>query len=104
MTVDRGMQTNSKEMCVNEADEQAVDALVTAQPAWTGIRTAADAVGLAPRTLLHCGPPANPSHALVVPTLNSAAVACVFEGWAGDLEEGLADQLVVLSACLGVHY
>ena len=77
-------------MPINEADQQAVDALVAAQPAWTGIRTAADAVGLAPRTLLHCGPPANPSHALVVPTLNSAAVACVFEGWAGDLEEGLA--------------
>ena len=52
------MQTDSKEMPISEADGQAVDALVSAQPAWTGIRTAADALGLAPRTILHCGPPA----------------------------------------------
>jgi hypothetical protein len=84
------MHRDNKEMPINEADQRAVDALVAAQPAWTGIRTAAEAVDLAPRTLLHCGPPAHPPHALVVPTLNSAAVACVFEGWARDLEEGLA--------------
>ncbi len=77
-------------MATYEADERAVGALVSAHPAWTGMRTAADAVGLEPRTLLHCGPPADPPHALVAPTLNSAAVACVFEGWARDLEEGLA--------------
>ena len=77
-------------MRTHESDERAVDGLVSAQPAWTGVCTAADALELEPRTILHCGPPANPAHALVAPTLNSAAVACVFEGWAGDLEEGLA--------------
>ncbi|MGI9336112.1 MAG: DUF1116 domain-containing protein, partial [Gammaproteobacteria bacterium] len=52
------------------------------------MRSAAEAVGLSGKTLLHSGPPADPSHALVRPTLNSAAVAAVFEGWAGDLDEG----------------
>ena len=72
---------------LTEADRQAVDALTAVEPAWTGMRTAADALGLETRTLLHCGPPAAPAHALVPPILNSAAVACVFEGWADDLDE-----------------
>ena len=72
---------------LTEADRQAVDALTAVEPAWTGMRTAADALGLETRTLLHCGPPATPAHALVPPILNSAAVACVFEGWADDLDE-----------------
>ena len=75
---------------LTQADQRAFEALVTVEPAWSGLRTAADAIGLEGRTLLHCGPPANPAHALVQPTLNSAAVACVFEGWAGDLDEALA--------------
>lgn len=77
-------------MMLVEADRQSVEALVAVEPAWTGMRTAADALGLQDRTLLHCGPPASPSHALVQPILNSAAVACVFEGWADDLDEALA--------------
>jgi len=72
---------------LTEADRQAVDALTAVDPAWTGMRTAADALGLETHTLLHCGPPAAPAHALVPPILNSAAVACVFEGWADDLDE-----------------
>ena len=75
---------------LTEADRQAVDALTAVEPAWTGMRTAADALGLETRTLLHCGPPATPAHALVPPILNSAAVACVFEGWADDLDEAIA--------------
>ena len=73
-----------------EADRQSVDALAAVEPAWTGMRTAADALALEDYTLLHCGPPASPSHALVQPILNSAAVACVFEGWTDDLDEALA--------------
>lgn len=72
---------------LTEADRQAIDALTAVEPAWTGMRTAADALGLKTGTLLHCGPPAAPAHALVPPILNSAAVACVFEGWADDLDE-----------------
>ena len=75
---------------LTDADLRATEALTTVQPAWTGLRTAADALQLQPHTLLHCGPPADPPHALVKPILNSAAVACVFEGWANDLDEAIA--------------
>ncbi len=72
-----------------EADVRAVAALIAVRPAWTGMRTAADALQIQSHTLLHCGPPADPPHALVQPVLNSAAVACVFEGWADDLDEAI---------------
>ena len=75
---------------MHAADAQALERLFEACPAWTGITSAKDAVGLEGRPLLHSGPPAEAGH--VIPTLNSAAVACVFEGWAANLEE--ADQLV----------
>ena len=75
---------------LTEADQHAADALTAVEPAWTGMRTAADALGLESHTLLHCGPPASPAHALVEPILNSSAVACVFEGWADDLDEAMA--------------
>ena len=75
---------------LTDADHHAAQALTAVEPAWTAMRTAADALGLRTRTLLHCGPPADPAHALVQPVLNSAAVACVFEGWADDLDEALA--------------
>ena len=74
---------------LTEADQHAVEALTAVEPAWTGMRTAAEALGLEPHSLLHCGPPAIPAHALVKPILNSAAVACVFEGWTNDLDEAL---------------
>lgn len=77
-------------MAMHDADAGALEKLFAARPAWTGVKTAADAVGLENRTLLHSGPPVDP--APVIPTLNSAAVACVFEGWAGDLDE--ADALI----------
>ena len=72
-----------------EADVRAVAALIAVRPAWTGMRTAADALQIQSHTLLHCGPPADPPHALVQPVLNSAAVACIFEGWADDLDEAI---------------
>ena len=72
------------------ADAIAAEALVSVRPAWTGMPRAADALDLPAFTLLHAGPPADPPHALVAPTLNSGAVACVFEGWADSLDEGLA--------------
>ena len=75
---------------LTDADHQSAVSLTAVEPAWSGMRTATDALGLEEHTLLHCGPPASPPHALVRPILNSAAVACVFEGWADDLDEALA--------------
>jgi hypothetical protein len=77
---------------MNDADKKAVDKLLAVVPAWSRVTTARDAIDLPDHTLLHCGPPAKPSRALVTPILNSAAVACVYEGWAKTLDE--ADQLI----------
>ncbi len=79
-------------MAAAPEDSTAIKRLLAVAPAWNGIPAAADAVGLKSHTLLHCGPPARPAHALVKPTLNSAAVACVYEGWAENFEE--ADRLI----------
>jgi len=77
-------------LTLHKADALSLERLFKARPAWTGIMSARDAIGLDGRTLLHSGPPAEVSH--VIPTLNSAAVACVFENWAESLEE--ADELI----------
>ena len=79
-------------MNVTAEDSQSIERLLAVAPAWTGVSIASEAIGLTGQTLLHCGPPADPHNNLVVPTLNSAAVACVFEGWASTLEE--ADGLL----------
>ena len=85
-----GAGTNpSRRPRLTETDAHAADALVAVRPVWTGMPRAADALGLPAFTLLHAGPPADPPHDLVAPTLNSGAVACVFEGWADSLDEGL---------------
>lgn len=39
-------------------DASASARLIAVEPAWTGMRLAGEAVGLEPRTILHCGPPA----------------------------------------------
>ena len=77
---------------MNDADKKSVDKMLAVVPAWSRVTTARDALDLPDHTLLHCGPPATPSHALVTPILHSAAVACVYEGWAKTLDE--ADQLI----------
>jgi hypothetical protein len=77
---------------MNAADTLAMKKLLAVAPAWNRVTRAGDAIGLADRTLLHCGPPADPPNDLVIPIRNSAAVACVFEGWAKTLDE--ATELV----------
>jgi uncharacterized protein DUF1116 len=72
-------------MTISPPDAEALERLLAVRPAWMGLKTAADAVGLESHTLLHSGPPAERAH--VTPTLNSATVACVYEGWARDFDE-----------------
>lgn len=74
---------------MHPADALAFEKFLAVRPAWTGMRLACEAINLEERTLLHCGPPVAVATELVQPTLNSAAVACVFEGWARTLPEAL---------------
>lgn len=74
---------------MHPADSRAFQKFLAVRPAWTAMRPAHEAIGLEDRTVLHCGPPVAAAADLVQPTLNSAAVACVFEGWAKTLPEAL---------------
>ena len=74
---------------MHRADTLAFEKFLAVRPAWTAMRSAREAIDLEDRALLHCGPPVAAATDLVQPTLNSAAVACVFEGWARTLPEAL---------------
>ena len=77
-------------MPLGPADREALSRVLSIQPAWTGIVQAAEVTNIRDKMLLHSGPPFKTTP--VTPILNSAAVACVFEGWAQSLAE--ADELL----------
>lgn len=79
-------------MAITTEDRDALDRFLAVAPVWTGIAQAREVTGIGERVLLHSGPPATADHPLVRPTLHSAAVACVYEGWARTLDE--ADALI----------
>jgi len=59
--------------------------LYAVRPAWFGVVSAREAIGLGTHCLLHAGPPlAEPSRPCA-PILASAALCCLYEGWAQDL-------------------
>lgn len=67
-----------------EADRNALEKAMLAQPNWVGMSTGASALNLAPNTLLHAGPPFENVEQIPTPVVNSACVAAVFEGLARD--------------------
>jgi hypothetical protein len=79
-------------MAVAAEDREALAKFLAVAPRWVGVAAAREVTGIADRVLLHSGPPATAAHPLVRPTLHSAAVACVYEGWARNLDE--ADALI----------
>ncbi len=77
-------------MKFTEADKKALQLFFHANPAWNSIVSAKKAIKQKDYSLLHSGPPM--INEKITTTLNSAAVACVFEGWAKNLSE--ADKLI----------
>jgi len=75
---------------LHPADQAAFAQMLKANPVWDGIDTAASALGLDANVLLHAGPPFESAASISMPILNSACVAAVFEGLAGDFEEAEA--------------
>ena len=72
------------------ADDLAFERMSACRPLLTGIATAAEALCLSPRTVLHAGPPIDATDVVCTPLLNAIAVAAVYEGWVPNLEAGLA--------------
>jgi len=66
---------------IEAANREALERLCRARPAWTGITTAREALGLMGRALLHAGPPITWSR--MCPIMRGAVMcAAQFEGWA----------------------
>ena len=72
---------------LHAADAKAFDLFLHSIPAWNGIETGADALGLDANVLLHAGPPFASVDSISMPVLNSACVAAVFEGLASDFDQ-----------------
>ncbi len=74
------------------ANARALERILDVVPRWTAVRPAREAIGLPDRTLLHAGPPLRDPTRPPPPMLNSAVLACLYEGWAED--EAEAEKLV----------
>jgi hypothetical protein len=86
-----------------EADDLALQGALTrlyaVRPVWAAVRTAREATGLAPMTLLHAGPPFSEPCQPSAPVLSSAVLCCLYEGWAdtqAEAEAMIADGRVKL--------
>ena len=80
----------------SKANAQALAKIVAVDPKWAAVRPAAEAFGLAERTLLHAGPPLADPSSPPPPMLNSAVLACLYEGWAQD--DAQAEKLIASGA------
>ncbi|MBU2965814.1 oxalurate catabolism protein HpxZ [Amphritea sp. 2_MG-2023] len=69
---------------------EALDRLYAVRPEWTCVRSASDAISLAPKRLLHAGPPFADPRCPSPPVLSSAVLCCLYEGWADTEEQALA--------------
>ncbi len=77
---------------ISPANAAALERICAVEPCWSAVREAADALSLPDRTLLHAGSPLTDPTRLPPPMLNSAVLACLYEGWAHDDVE--AERLI----------
>lgn len=84
---------------LDAADAAAVERMHRVEPVWRGVALARDVIGFDGHTIYHAGPPVDLQR-IAQPLLNSAAVAAVFEGWAGDTtqaQEMIRDRRIKLA-------
>ena len=86
---------------IKAANLEAVERLCRARPAWTGMATAREALGLTGRSLLHAGPPI--AWDRMCPIMRGAVMCAVqYEGWAAtsaDAERLAASGEIAFSPC-----
>ena len=80
----------------SQANARALERILAVEPRWTAVRPASEAIGLSGRVLLHAGPPLPDPTRPPPPMLNSAVLACIYEGWAKD--EAEAEKLIASGA------
>ena len=86
---------------IKAANREAVERLCRARPAWTGMTTARDALGLTGQVLLHAGPPIGWER--MCPIMRGAVMCAIqFEGWAvtpADAERLAASGEISMAPC-----
>jgi hypothetical protein len=85
---------------MNRANANALQKIAAVRPQWTGVRRAADALGLEGKVLLHAGPAKLDARRLPPPMRNAAVLSCLHEKWAAsekDAEELLASGAVAMA-------
>lgn len=84
------------------ADRSALQHILQVQPVLTALSNAGTTLGLAPKELLHAGPPILDKKNMARPIANSAIAAILFEGWADDIEQATqllySDQITLTPA------
>lgn len=78
---------------MHPADEVAIDKVLACDPVWQDLKSAGEALELGSHTLLHAGPSFTAPDAINKPILNSAVIACVYEGIAKTFDE--AEDLIL---------
>ena len=86
---------------IGSANREALERLCRARPAWTGMTTAREALGLADRSLLHAGPPI--AWERMCPIMRGAVMCAIqYEGWAAtpaDAERLAASGEIIFAPC-----
>jgi hypothetical protein len=72
---------------MSDANHRAFLKIAACRPQWTGVASAAAALGLEGRTLLHAGPALADPTRPPPPMLNSAVLSILYEGWTSDMAE-----------------
>lgn len=86
---------------IGAANREALERLCRARPAWTGMTTARESLGLGGRALLHAGPPITWER--MCPIMRGAVLCAIqYEGWAAtpaDAERLAASGEIAFSPC-----
>lgn len=76
-----------------------IEAILSSEPCWIAVGTAADLIKLPDMTVLHAGSPLINPHEPPLAILNSTILACIYEGWAkneADAEKLIKSGIIVL--------
>jgi hypothetical protein len=71
-----------------------IEAILSSEPRWIAVSTAADLIKLPNMTVLHAGPPLINPQEPPVAILNSTVLACIYEGWA----KNEADAIILIKS------
>jgi len=89
------LRMENKQVSPPEKDspnDMGIAAILSSEPSWIGVSTAANLIKLPDMTVLHAGSPLINPHKPPLAILNSTILTCIYEGWAKNEED--AENLI----------